>query len=157
MNGIHDLGGMHGFGEIVVDPDEFHLPGQTELHIRALMAQSTRGKLVTLDAFRYGIERMEPAAYLETPYIERWLASIEYNLLHNGTIRPEEVEARFDELRREQGLPPPPGRLGPPIREFPTVIEDDDIPSERPDARFASGDMVVARNVHPERHTRLPR
>jgi indolepyruvate ferredoxin oxidoreductase beta subunit len=31
----------------------------------------------TVDAFRHGIERMEPANYLRSPYFERWLAAIE--------------------------------------------------------------------------------
>ena len=34
-------------------------------------------RLYTLDAFRYGIERMAPADYLRSSYYERWLASIE--------------------------------------------------------------------------------
>ena len=35
MNGIHDMGGMHGFGPVVVEPNEpvFHAPWQRQTGI----------------------------------------------------------------------------------------------------------------------------
>src|SRR3712207_9493766 len=33
----------------------------------------TAGRFYNLDAFRHGIERMDPAHYLRAPYFERWL------------------------------------------------------------------------------------
>ena len=52
-----------------------------------------------IDAFRYGIERMEPAHYLRAPYFERWLASIELNLIEGGFVTGEELDARTELLR----------------------------------------------------------
>src|SRR5207248_182745 len=75
MNGVHDLGGMHGFGPVEREENEplFHAPW--EAHVRALMTLSYGRGYFTIDAMRHGIERMAPAEYLRASYFERWLAS----------------------------------------------------------------------------------
>ena len=49
-----------------------------------LLGSEASAGYFNIDAFRYGIERMEPAHYLRTPYFERWLATIEFNLIAKG-------------------------------------------------------------------------
>ena len=81
MNGVHDMGGMHGFGPIVREVNEPLFHAAWEAQVRAMVVIARSRGYFNLDAFRYGIERMDPAHYLRAPYFERWLASIELNLL----------------------------------------------------------------------------
>jgi nitrile hydratase len=153
MNGVHDLGGMHGFGAVEREADEPKFHADWEARAWA-MVQLVRqeGGYYTIDASRYGIERMAPADYLRASYYERWLASMEYNLIHEGLLADEEVNTRIELLRRQPDAPPRRDVVSapPPPRQAP--------PSPPPPApRFEVGDAVVTRNVHPTGHTRLPR
>ena len=61
MDGIHDLGGMQGFGPIVVEADEptFHHPWQVKafaLTVATQVVMRTRN----MDQYRHSIERMNP-------------------------------------------------------------------------------------------------
>jgi nitrile hydratase len=117
------------------------------------MVQLVRNQgYITIDASRFGIERMPPAEYLQASYYERWLASFVYNLIREDLLTGDELEARIEELRRHPDAPPQRETVAspPPPRAQP--------PSPPPSPpRFAVGDAVVTRNVHPAGHTRLPR
>jgi len=130
VDGIHDLGGMHGFGTVEREPDEplFHAPW--EGRVLAMMGFLLARGIANIDAFRHGIERMPPRAYLANPYYGRWLTAIE------GLVR--EAEAN--------------GRLAPVDAPYRGFFRD---VAGAP--RFRTGDAVAARNLHPAGHTRLPR
>jgi nitrile hydratase len=80
-------------------------------------------------------------------------------LVEKGVVSAEELERRTDFFTARPDAPasdavrnPPPA----PARSFRWMAE----PSERPATappRFAPGDAVVTRNIHPRGHTRLPR
>jgi nitrile hydratase len=149
MNGVHDMGGMHGFGPIVREENEPVFHADWEARVWA-MEQFMVG-VYNLDAFRYGIERMPPAEYLRSSYYERWLATVEYNLVQHNIVSAAELEARVEQLRRqpEAALPQPAAyhRVQPaPAEPLPTLTP-----------RFKVGDAIVTRNVHPAHHTRLAR
>ena len=61
MNGVHDMGGMHGFGPIVREVNEPLFHAAWEARVRAMAVIAWSRDYFTLDAFRYGIERMAPA------------------------------------------------------------------------------------------------
>jgi len=65
MDGIHDLGGMQGFGPVEREANEpvFHAPWEAEV-LAIMRAGGSRG-LYNIDEFRHGIERMDPAHYLQ--------------------------------------------------------------------------------------------
>lgn len=156
MNGIHDLGGMHGFGPIEIERDEplFHAPW--EARVLGIMETTLYElELYNEDALRHGIEQMAPADYLHASYFARWLASIEYNLVQADVVSSAEIDARLRTLQGHPDTPPPenatdPRRTPPPVDHSPYVM-----PSPTP--RFAAGNQVVTRNIHPQHHTRLPR
>jgi nitrile hydratase len=153
MNGVHDMGGMHGFGPIVREENEplFHAPW--EGRVRAMVTLSRDRGYYTIDAHRHGIERMEPAHYLRAPYFERWLTSLEINLIEHGFLRVDEVDARTEYLRQHPEAPLlHNGDVAPARAET-----DEDAYPLLPASRFAVGDAVVTRSVHPYGHTRLPR
>ena len=153
MNGVHDMGGMHGFGPIEIDPDEplFHEPW--EGRVRAMATLTRNHGYYNIDAFRHGIERMAPAEYLRAPYFERWLATVVHNMVQQGFLTTDELDARTELLRTDPGATFPAGAPAAPVRQ--TAARRDG--GESPAPRFAAGDAVVTRNVQPTGHTRLPR
>ena len=155
MNGVHDMGGMHGFGPIVREEDEPLFHAEWQAHVRAMLDLADERRYFTLDAFRYGIERMEPAHYLRAPYYERWLASIEHNLIEEGFLTGDELDARTELLRQHPDAIPPPAANVEPKQSSPDEPPD---PSPLlPSPRFAVGDEAITNNDHPTGHTRLPR
>ncbi|MDJ0866011.1 MAG: nitrile hydratase subunit beta [Myxococcota bacterium] len=156
MNGIHDLGGMHGFGAVEVEADEpvFHAPW--EGRVLAINGMLIARGLYNTDAFRHGIERMAPEDYLRASYYERWRASVERLLDETGVVSGAALAARARALREAPDA----------VRERLRHAELAPLPQPPPatyqrplDAppRFAPGDRVRARNVNPAGHTRLPR
>jgi nitrile hydratase subunit beta len=152
MNGVHDLGGMHGFGPIVREENEPLFHADWEARLRAIDRLVLQQEYFTIDAHRYGIERMAPVDYLRATYYERWLASFEYNLIHEGLIAADEFDARIEFFRQHPDSPPRQDAIPTP----PAPRERPKSP-QPPTPRFAVGDSVVTRNVHPVGHTRLPR
>jgi len=146
------MGGMHGFGPIVREENEplFHAPWEAQVRAMVVIARS-RGYF-TIDAFRYGIERMDPAHYLRASYFERWLASTERNLFEHGFLTSDELDDRTEYFRQHPEAIRPRGVAA-------TTPEAPDESADRSLAasRFAVGDAVVTRNVHSSAHTRLPR
>jgi nitrile hydratase subunit beta len=152
MNGVHDLGGMHGFGPIVREENEPRFHADWEARLRAIDRLVLQQGYFTIDAHRYGIERMAPVDYLRAAYYERWLASFEYNLIHEGLIAAAELDARIEFLRQHPDSPQRQDAI--PTRPAPREHPKSPQP---PTPRFEVGDSVVTRNVHPVGHTRLPR
>lgn len=139
---MHDLGGMHGFGSVEVEPDEpvFHEDWERRA-FRVTAACMLSGLLA--GRFRHAIERMEPAWYLASPYYEHWLTAAATGAVEAGLITREELDARIE------GSYP----LAGPIRA-PSI--SDPGPSTQ-EYRFAPGDVVRVREWHPLGHTRAPR
>ena len=71
MDGIHDLGGMQGFGPVERDEAVFHAPWE---RLAFAMAQTAHIEGNT-DDFRHAIERLDPGQYLTVGYYGRWRAS----------------------------------------------------------------------------------
>jgi nitrile hydratase len=150
VNGIHDMGGRHGFGRVEVEADEpvFHARWEGRVFgiVQALGARN-------IDAGRHAIERLDPVAYLRDGYWGRWLAALEGQLHELGILAPAEIEAR---VRRRRSRPPrrrhPASRTGP---AAPPPRGSYVRASTTPPA-FAAGATVVTRNHQPAGHTRLP-
>ncbi|MGU3340631.1 nitrile hydratase subunit beta [Methylobacterium mesophilicum] len=153
MNGAQDLGGAHGFGPVVPEPDEpvFHAAWERRVFAMA-MAMGYTGAW-NLDGSRANRESLPPAQYLASSYYEIWLAALEKQISAAGLATPDEITA---------------GRASASAKPVARVLARDGLeahfragfPSSRDPAapaRFAVGDAVLARNVHPTGHTRLPR
>ncbi len=156
MNGVHDLGGMHGFGPIEREENEpkYHAAWEARAHA---LASSANG-FYTIDESRSGIERMDPVAYLAASYYERWLATLETNLVEKGILTREEIAARHALYAADPARPVP--RNDDPIATERAIArrrgsQPADIDPPLP--RFAVGAAVMTRNLHPVGHTRLPR
>ena len=151
MNGVHDMGGMHGFGPVERDEAIFHKEWEKRVSaMHHVMAVHGRWNI---DEFRHGIERMPPAEYLRAGYYERWLATLETNLVDKGILTAEEIGARLRQpvaTRRED-----PALAKEAVRR--RLAPGAPPRKEGAKPRFQPGDAVITKNVHPRGHTRLPR
>jgi nitrile hydratase len=143
VDGIHDLGGLDGFGPVELTQDEPAFSEDWERKaLRAMMATSI-GLQPGGARFRHSIERMDPGHYLTSPYYEHWLTGISTLLVEAGLTSTDDLDrragGRFPLSRPDRGAAPDAG-------------EQDHI---RP--QFSPGDHVRVREWHPPGHTRAPR
>jgi nitrile hydratase len=142
VDGVHDLGGLDGFGPVEHEPAEPVFAEDWERRSFRLMIGSIGSLGVNGGMFRHSIERMDPAHYLSSPYFEHWLTGV-------TTLAVEAGAASADELERRAG------GLFPLSRPDRGVLPDDLTPRTEP--RYALGDEVRVRAWHPPGHTRAPR
>ena len=66
MDGIHDLGGMAGFGSLELEPNEptFHEPWEA-IAFRLNIASAAILRNYNTDEYRHAIEPMDPVHYLQ--------------------------------------------------------------------------------------------
>jgi nitrile hydratase subunit beta len=153
MNGVHDMGGMHGMGPITPEANEpvFHAPWEGRA-FALNRATAALGKW-NIDVNRHSIERLPPADYLRMSYYERWLAGLVTRLEESGFVTRIELES---------------GQAAPgSSKATPALIADKVAATvaergwfERPvneAPRFAIGQAVRAKKINPTGHTRLPR
>ena len=160
MNGVHDLGGMHGFGPVEVEANEpvFHEPWERKIF--GLMVTTMGRELYNVDEFRHAIERMDPSHYLASTYYEHWLAAMETLLVEKGVLTARELEdRRRDCSSAGAGRTQPEhtdAELAATMMRLVKTGGSTQRPARQP-ARFKPGDRVVVRNMHPPGHTRCPR
>jgi len=153
MNGIHDMGGMHGMGPLTHEENEpvFHAAWEGRVYA---LSRVLRGANWTLDASRHGIEVLPPAEYLRMTYYERWFERLLAEIVASGNATPAEIES---------GVPGPGS-----VKHTPAVTAGSIVPAtlfaRAPSRRsapiaahFKAGQKIRARNIHPAGHTRLPR
>lgn len=106
MDGIHDLGGRHGFGKIDVNEPEvvFHEP--YEGRVRAMVNAMTRASDWNLDWFRHCRELIAPEDYLSRPYFDQWAQTYCAMMINSGWANVEEC-ATGKAINPVSDLPPP--------------------------------------------------
>ena len=158
MNGVHDLGGMHGFGPVAIERDEPVFHEQWERRVFAMLVAIRMAGHWNIDQSRFAREQMPPIDYLASSYYERWLYGFQQLLHEQGLVSRAEVAARIDDPAS-------------PFDDLPDALDavsvedllarsgsrnaskcDDDVAP-----RFRVGDRVVTRLIQPVGHTRLPR
>ena len=152
MNGVHDMGGMHGMGPVRYQKNEPVFHARWEARVYALNRAMGAWRKWNLDAWRHDIETLPPADYLRMSYYEKWFAALEKRVVNYGFVTKEELEGGKAAPGSAKATPVftpemarTPGR-GIPSAKDPSVA-----------ALFRVGDRVRARNIHPAGHTRLPR
>ena len=153
MDGIHDMGGMHGFGKVEPEQDEpvFHAPWEGQQPGAFNRAMGAIGAW-SIDEGRAAIEALPPDVYLASPYYAKWALRLENMVIARGLAGADEIAAGH---AARSGIP-----LG-------RKLEVTDVPrtlargsfgrTPQSEARFKVGDRVRAKNIHPPTHTRLPR
>ena len=152
MNGVHDMGGQQGFGPVVPEPDEPVFHYEWERRACALTIAMGATRQWNLDQSRFSRERTEPAKYLASSYYKIWTEGLTRLLVELGLATREEIAD---------------GSMRTPALKTPVLAAADvavtlgrSVPVQRPapaPARFAPGDRVRTKSIHPRTHTRLPR
>ena len=147
MNGIHDMGGMQGLGEIGYRENEpaFHQPW--ELRVFALV-QAVRPPSV-----RPYIERIPASDYLRMNYYDRWYTALVTQIIEGGIAPPAEVDSGRPDPAAVKATPSlTPEIAGEILFRTPKAERDIELAP-----RFNVGDRVRGRNINPPTHTRMPR
>lgn len=153
MNGVHDVGGMHGYGPINPESNEpvFHAPWEGRV-LAMNLAMAAWGKFVA-DNRRYVRELIPPAEQLAMSYYEKWYRGLIMNMLNANMITQAEVDSGMPARGSIKATPPlTPARVpvfwangAPKIRNIPSA------------PNFRAGQRVRVKNINPLGHTRLPR
>lgn len=151
MDGIHDLGGLQGFGAIDVgeSDEQFHEPW--EARVRGIVNAMGRAPDWNLDWFRHCRELIEPTDYLTRPYFDQWVQTYCAMLVNSGVATVEEV-ASGKSTAPVSGISPPMAAAD--VRDAQLAKnyqgEADAAPA------FAVNDAVRAKRNGILTHTRLP-
>lgn len=159
MNGVHDLGGMEGFGAVDPPAKEPVFYSDWERRVFSMFLPFGFAGL-NLDQFRYGIEQLHPVEYLAGRYYEHWLHTIEHGLIEKGVISEEELEERTRRFRENPNADLPDGGDADQADTFIGIYKagaSTRRPDEAREPRFAVGDRVRVRNMNPHGHTRCQR
>jgi len=153
MNGVHDMGGMHGFGPVQPEPNEPVFHARWEARVYALSGAMGAWRRWNIDAGRYRTERLPPADYLRMSYYEKWLASLVARSIDAGLVTAEEVASGRMAAGSTPSVPPLTADALPAILAKGSSTQR----AISTNPRFAPGATVRAKNIHPTGHTRLPR
>lgn len=143
MDGIHDLGGMAGFGSVEMEDDEptFHEPWEEIAFLTNIASIAMLGAY-NADEYRHSIERMPIDEYLSARYYERTLIGVTTLLVEKALLDKADLDRRAGARVRVSQ---------------PAVDNIDDGRPRSTTPRFVVGDRVRVRNMHPPGHTRVPR
>ena len=150
MNGIHDMGGMHGMGPIQIEKNEPVYHADWEGRVDA-MFQALRGKAG--GGGRTFRERVPPREYLRMSYYELWYTALVEQLIAARLVTRDEVESG-------RSVEPKPASIRPYSASEAVALVTRAQSTNQSIAlapRFRVGQQVRARNINPVGHTRLPR
>ena len=153
MNGIHDMGGMDGFGAVVAPAHEPPFHDAWEGRVMAISRALAATGIWNIDQGRYGIERLPPEVYLTSSYHRKWHLRTEALLREAGLLSATEL-AGGHARGPAKPLPHPALR---PDKVAATLVRGNYERPAQATARFETGEAVRTRNIHPLSHTRLPR
>ena len=152
MDGIHDLGGMEGFGSLVIEQDEPVFHAHWEGRIMAMRVLMGFWRKWNIDVGRHSIECLPPADYLGFSYYEKWLASLIKLILDAGLLTTNEIEKGYVE-QAVNGFKPPIDALG--VNEF-LPVGRPSLRDTKTEQKFAIGVKVQTRKHMKSGHNRLP-
>jgi len=148
MNGIHDMGGMDGFGRVrPEDSEAFHEDWEKQIYAAFNLVRTKDSSKAASH------ESITPVEYLSGGYFGKWLYFLERRALTAGLVTEEELRNPEGRLARVDGYQA--------------------VRAEEVEARFRTrrgsriqvevppkvqvGDRVIVKNEHPRIYTRCPR
>ncbi|MEV5009977.1 SH3-like domain-containing protein [Streptomyces sp. NPDC056159] len=141
MDGVHDLGGVAGFGPVRTAGSDEVASEDWELRAHALALQAAG------ESLRPWIEGLPPETYLAAPYFARWLLAIEELLFRRGAIHPDELVRYRDEIARGVRVVPRAESAELTALMSELMSAEQRLP-RLAEARFAVGDRVCVRREH---------
>jgi nitrile hydratase beta subunit len=153
VNGVHDMGGMDGFGKVEVEPNEPVFHTRWESRVLAMVRAMGAAGAFNIDTSRFYRESLPPEVYLASSYYKKWLLGFEDMLIARGFLGKTEVARGH---AQEPAKPLKRGKFTVGDVERIMVRGKFGRDAQAP-AKFKAGDRVRAKNIHPLTHTRLPR
>ncbi len=153
MNGVHDMGGMHGMGPIQAEKNEPVFHHRWEGRVFAMRRGMAAFGRWNIDTTRHEVELVLADEYLRLSYYARQFVAFVELLIKKGFVTRAEV----DRGKRARGSAKSQPAMTPASARS---MAENGVPTSRNDAvaaRFHSGQQVRARNIHVTTHTRLPR
>jgi len=153
MNGVHDMGGMDGFGKVEVEQNEPPFHEKWEGRVLAMNRAMGATGIWNIDMSRHARELLAPPVYLAATYYQKWFLGLRNMLVERGYIDADEIKAGH-------ALRP-----GKPLKRGPFGMKDVERILNRAkfgrptntQPKFKIGDKVRCKNINPATHTRLPR
>ena len=152
MNSIHDIGGMHGFGPVVIEHDDAVFHEYWHGRVFALRMACAFHRKWNADMGRYARERMPALEFLNASYYERGFYALETLLVESGLITAEEHKTGRAADASKAAASLRPDAIPAIVRSRRRARVNEDVAPH-----FKVGDQVIARNINPLGHTRLPR
>jgi nitrile hydratase beta subunit len=153
VNGVHDMGGMDGFGKVEPEPNEPMFHTAWEGRVLAMVRAMGAAGAFNIHTSRFYRESLPPEVYLTSSYYKIWFLGLEDMLVAKGYVAAEEVAAGH---AIESAKPLKHGKFTADQVER-VMVRDKFGRTPAGPAKFKPGDRVRARNIHPVTHTRLPR
>jgi hypothetical protein len=94
MNGAHDMGGMHGFGPVVAEPNEPVFHAEWEKRAFALTLAISISARWNIDLLRFVRENRHPAEYLSMSYYQIWFSALEAMLEERALYQISLIKTR---------------------------------------------------------------
>jgi nitrile hydratase beta subunit len=151
MDGVHDMGGMHGFGPVRPEKNEPVFHEWWEGRVLALCRTMRFTGAWNGDVSRYAKEVLPPHVYLSSSYYKRWLLGLEWLAVTHGLVEAEEIEAG---RALRPGVPIKRKLMAGGINPNSRVPYDREAPTP---PQFAVGDRVRTKLIRLPTHSRLPR
>jgi len=153
VNGVHDMGGMHGMGPIEHETDEPVFHARWEARTWAVNRAMGFWRKWNIDASRHAIELIPPAEYLRMSYYEKWFVRLIGLIAKSGLATSAEIESGAPAQGSAKAIPPLAAKdVAAAMGRGASTRRDVPVP-----ALFQEGQQVRARNINPVGHTRLPR
>nr|ABY59055.1 nitrile hydratase beta subunit [Mesorhizobium sp. F28] len=160
MNGLYDVGGADGLGPVNPPTEEPVFRAEWEKAAFTMFAALFRAGYMGLDEFRFGIEKMNPSEYLESPYYWHWIQTFIYHGLRTGKIEEAELDRRTQFYLDNPDAPFPEHEQSRELLDFVDQAVWGGIPAGRKvdqKPSFKSGDAVRFSADSPRGHSRRAR
>ncbi len=153
MNGVHDMGGMQGFGPIRPENSEPVFHARWEGRMQAIWSALGTWRKWNADFGRQTREFLPPAEYLALKYHQLRYAQVVELLASSGMATRAEIENGRPAKGTHKVVPPlTAGKVAAWFANGNPKSRDVAVAP-----KFQAGQRVRARNINPPTHTRLPR
>jgi nitrile hydratase subunit beta len=163
MDGIHDTGGMTGYGPVQYQRDEPVFHYEWEGRTLSILTWMHLKGISWWDKSRFFREKMGNENYvneLRNSYYSHWLSAAERLLVAEKIITEQERRHRVEEILEGRYKERKPSKEFDPA-EIDKAIEEMHNPRSLvlsgPEPSYKVGDRVLVKNMNPSGHTRCPK
>jgi nitrile hydratase subunit beta len=155
MDGIHDLGGMHGFGPVQMESENYVFRHDWQRRSFGLTQALAGTTPYCADMHRHKIERLPAIDYLRMDYFEKWAFATAELLKDAGLVNDTELSSGMKAFVVDLTRHPPATPEG--LLDAMKAGAKMQFPPETSPARFTVDDMIRVSTDCPPGHTRVPR